>query len=566
MQVKKILLFTLFWFILSMIQSIFSEIIDDEAYYWVYSQFLDWGYFDHPPMIAWLIKIGSSLFPMELGVRLLPSLLGAATIFLVFFMLKDEVRDFRLLMLVSLSIPILHSHVAGFIATPDLPLVFSATLFFFLYRRYLANETPAIILLLSLSIALMMYSKYHAFLIIGFTVLSNLRILFQRSFWLIALISSILYLPHILWQVRHDFVSFGYHLIDRNNPFEVKYLFEYIGNQLLMIGPLSGVLLLYLGITRKPTGKFETALKFNLIGFILFFLVSSLRGHVEPHWTAAAIVPLLLISVPVIEQNLRLKKWISILSLITIPFIILIRVFLIDDFSLLPDKLTFRFHHKEEMFKQIQKEAAGRPVVFSNSYQAASLYWFFNREPAFSQNNKNYRKNQFDLMDLESELQGKEVLYFPPLRIPGSETLKTVSGNLDMFDTEYFCFFNRVEIKLPQIRWEFQAEEEVHIDLTLGNPTESTICFCDSCTHKPRLIYTYYSREGIHKAFKVKPEIRLPDLAPGENLLFPVRITAPEIPGKYQLMFSFGSEYLPAGINGRSVTMSVYSTSTKSSK
>ena len=293
---RKIIIFSSFWFILSLIQSFFSEIIDDEAYYWVYSQFLDWGYFDHPPMIALLIKIGSAVIPGELGVRLLPSLLGSGTVFIILMMLKDQVRDIRLPMLVICAIPLLHFHVAGFIAIPDLPLVFFASLFFYFYKKYLAQESPLVILLLSLSIAMMLYSKYHALLVIGFTVLSNLKILYRRSFWLVVLLSLTLYLPHILWQVRHDFVSFGYHLIDRNTPFELRHLLEYIGNQWIMIGPFCGLILLYLGITRKTTNKFESALKFNLIGFFLFFLFSSLKGHVEPHWTAVAFIPLILLS------------------------------------------------------------------------------------------------------------------------------------------------------------------------------------------------------------------------------------------------------------------------------
>ena len=45
------------WTIITLIQAWGTELFDDEAYYWVYSKFLDWGYFDHPPMVALLIKM-----------------------------------------------------------------------------------------------------------------------------------------------------------------------------------------------------------------------------------------------------------------------------------------------------------------------------------------------------------------------------------------------------------------------------------------------------------------------------------------------------------------------------
>ena len=65
------LIFYSCWILLGLLQAALTELQDDEAYYWVYGQYLDWGYFDHPPMIGLLVKAGYSLFVNELGVRLL---------------------------------------------------------------------------------------------------------------------------------------------------------------------------------------------------------------------------------------------------------------------------------------------------------------------------------------------------------------------------------------------------------------------------------------------------------------------------------------------------------------
>ena len=49
---------------------------EDEAYYWVWSQKLGWGYFDHPPMIAYWIAAGDWILgKSELGLRFFPILL-----------------------------------------------------------------------------------------------------------------------------------------------------------------------------------------------------------------------------------------------------------------------------------------------------------------------------------------------------------------------------------------------------------------------------------------------------------------------------------------------------------
>ncbi|MBC7531378.1 MAG: hypothetical protein H7318_07355, partial [Oligoflexus sp.] len=31
--------------------------IQDEAYYFYWARFLDWGYFDHPPLVAWISSL-----------------------------------------------------------------------------------------------------------------------------------------------------------------------------------------------------------------------------------------------------------------------------------------------------------------------------------------------------------------------------------------------------------------------------------------------------------------------------------------------------------------------------
>ena len=64
-----------FWFLLmilgglNLIQAWGMELLNDEAYYWMFAQYLDWAYFDHPPMIALWIAITDGLGG-ALGLRL----------------------------------------------------------------------------------------------------------------------------------------------------------------------------------------------------------------------------------------------------------------------------------------------------------------------------------------------------------------------------------------------------------------------------------------------------------------------------------------------------------------
>ncbi len=253
------------------------------------------------------------------------------------------------------------------------------------------------------------------------------------------------------------------------------------------------------------------------------------------------------------------------MSIATLPFILFLRLAVMIDFGILPEKVSFRFFNKKEFYRQIHEDAGGRPVVFTNSFQKPSLYWFFTGEPSYTHNNYRYRKNQYDLWDMEAALQGKEVLYFPDRRIPGSDTLHTLMGDVLFHDTEYFCQFNRVGINLPALLWEFEAGEQFEISLELSNPTKNIVEFSESCTLEPWLVYTIFSENERDITLKAQYNAELPTLGPGEKRSFPVEIIAPDVPGEYQIMFSFGGKNMTAGIHGRPIKMIVLSTSTGNS-
>src|ERR1700740_2882306 len=85
---KLIWYFLLGWTILNTVQAIPSEIHADEAYYWLYSKFLDWGYFDHPPMVAVFIRIGDSIVHSEFGARLMTVISSTVSVYVLWQIVK----------------------------------------------------------------------------------------------------------------------------------------------------------------------------------------------------------------------------------------------------------------------------------------------------------------------------------------------------------------------------------------------------------------------------------------------------------------------------------------------
>jgi len=78
-----LLLHGVLWFSLGM----FLDLHPDEADHWVWSRFLSWGYYEHPPMIAWAIRFFTTLFgqnqwALEIGSQVL-TLLSFGILFLL---------------------------------------------------------------------------------------------------------------------------------------------------------------------------------------------------------------------------------------------------------------------------------------------------------------------------------------------------------------------------------------------------------------------------------------------------------------------------------------------------
>ena len=204
-------------FIINLVQSYFTELLFDEAYYWYYAQNLSWGYFDHPPMVALLIKISNFFFDGELGVRFMSCILSLGTIILLWLTVEHRKKPEFIppFFVLIFSMSLLNAY--GFLMLPDTPLLFFTALLLLIYKKFLDTPTVLISIALGLTMAALMYSKYHAALVIICVLSSNLKLLTNRYAWLAVFIALLCYFPHFKWLYEHDFVSVKYHLFERPN-------------------------------------------------------------------------------------------------------------------------------------------------------------------------------------------------------------------------------------------------------------------------------------------------------------------------------------------------------------
>lgn len=406
---KHIGFWLLIWGVLDLLCALFCEIHADEAYYRLYGQFLDWGYFDHPPVVGLMTAISGAMVPetslmlKNLSVRLVTVLIHMATVYVVWKTIEEKVRNspFSLFcfLLVAASIPMFCAY--GFMTTPDAPLLFFAAVFYYAYRKFTTDRQWSTAILLGLSIAGMLYSKYIAVLVIVFALLGNLRLLRDGKAWAAVGIAIVLMLPHLWWQYANHFPSFTYHLVSRATSYQVLYSLEYLPNQWAVFNPLVWALMLWIGARQIcHSDAFKRSLGMTICGFQVFFLIMTCRGHVEPHWTVVTAIPAIIL---LTEETEIWKRGIKIALACCVGLVLVARVVLM--LNVLPARTGLA--NKQPFYEQLHAEAQGYPVVFDGSFQAPSLYRFYYNDEAVLVRNLYDRYTQFDLWHLERELLGK---------------------------------------------------------------------------------------------------------------------------------------------------------------
>jgi len=452
--------------LINLLQAFSTELIFDEAYYWYYAQDPAWGYFDHPPMVAWMIGLGTWLLDNELGVRLLSCILGVGTFLLLWSLTEHPkkntfVREFFVWVL---SITLLQAY--GFLSLPDTPLLFFTALFLWLYKRFLNHPGTGIALLLGISMAALMYSKYHAALVILFVLMSHLSLLKNRYAWLALVVSLLCYLPHLNWLYQNDFISIKFHLFERpNQPYDFsKFTLGFFLNMVALFG-LTFPWVYRTVFQFQAREPFAKALKYLAVGVLAFFFISSFQRRIQTQWLIVICIPIAVMVGRTLMEAPGLRKWIWRMGLANILILLWLRVGLVYE-PLFPG--TFESHGNKVWVANLQKVAEGNPVIFENSYRLASMYRYYSREPAIALNNAYYRKNQFSIDESEALVQGKKVFYITKGRKKGDRSYLDYGGIRRYgYFVENFESFRKLQAGMPK---DIPLKPERNYEMWIYNP------------------------------------------------------------------------------------------------
>lgn len=278
----------------------------DEAYYWVWSENMQAGYFDHPPMVAWEIRLFTSILGDHSWVIRLPAVAAWVTINMSVYLIARDVFPRHnlagwLAVLVATSLPLLQ--VGFHIVTPDSPYLLFTALSFWAITKALTRN-PRWWLLTGLFGGLSLLSKYIAVLFpvaIFLTLISSKqgRAHFLTPWpWLAVAIAAIVFSPVIYWNAQHEWVSFLFQLghgVNLKNEPSVTNVLLYIGSQLVMAMPWVFIAMIVAAVkTRSVLSERRLVYGMLVYGFgvpLVFFALTGFTMISGAHWPAAAYIP-----------------------------------------------------------------------------------------------------------------------------------------------------------------------------------------------------------------------------------------------------------------------------------
>jgi undecaprenyl-diphosphatase len=295
---------TLFWLLLTCITAFRLLLADkfglgvDESHYLLYSRQLAWGYFDHPPMVAFLAALatlfGDSVFLVRLGPIICSGISLILLRYLALALYRDERVGFWSAVLLHLM-PYQHLLLVALLPDATLNVFWCGTLL--AVWRAVQSGKWSLWLLTGLLFGGTILSKYHAVLLalclLGYFITSP-----NHRFWLRKIqpyaaffVGLMVFLPNILWNARHGWISYSYQLgRGSGDGFDPADFLMAVGGQFGAWSPIIFGLLIVIFIVVIRKQKISEADRFLIwtsIPVFAFFCLMGLTSRILPHWTSA---------------------------------------------------------------------------------------------------------------------------------------------------------------------------------------------------------------------------------------------------------------------------------------
>ncbi|HRS01118.1 MAG TPA: glycosyltransferase family 39 protein [Bacteroidota bacterium] len=395
-------------------------LLPQDAYYFLYTDSLSLSYFDHPPMISWILFLFRLIFGRNLfAIKIADFCVSIATIFVFYQLARTYKKDINKSLLIAISSILLT--VITLITTPDIPLVlFWCLSVLFLYKA-IFEEKVQYWIYGGIAMGLAFDSKYTAIflqagLILFLLFSKKYRYLLAKPYpWIALIIAHIFILPVYIWNANHHWVSFLYQSADRANALSnfnpILFLGFFLSQSIMLLPPLYFVSVWQMIKSVRNIFKIPDEQMF-LFAFIfpMFFVftIISFFYWIKINWLLP--VYLLMIILFLDKFSYKLVKYNVDLSL-ALHIIIFFELI----FYPIQIKSDDTFFGWQNLAQEVQKIKAENPqdFIFSNdNYKTTAVLRFLMNNKIYAGNIIGQKGYNFAYVDTNlNSLKGKDAIF-----------------------------------------------------------------------------------------------------------------------------------------------------------
>jgi 4-amino-4-deoxy-L-arabinose transferase-like glycosyltransferase len=294
-----------------------------EAYYYTWSRFLDWSYYDHPPLVAWMVRLTTALGVSPATVRLGPVLATGLFGYLFYRLAERFVRPraafFALVLITALPVFL----VSSFILNPEAPLAPLWVGFLLVVEGMRKGDEPYRPLLAGVLLGFAFLAKYTGVLLAPTVLLYVLasapmrRWLRRPSFYAGGAVALAIAMPVLVWNASRGWPSVSLHLVERasaalpvagentinqlvqvsssNGTGLVETIMRVLVGQLMAYSPLLAPLLVValVRFVRRARRDDNDLFLASFSWPVLLILLGAMATFkdAEQHWTMVAFIP-----------------------------------------------------------------------------------------------------------------------------------------------------------------------------------------------------------------------------------------------------------------------------------
>lgn len=403
-------------------------LMPQDAYYYFYSEHLALSYFDHPPMVAYMLKLFSFLLGKSVvAVKLTDLIVTGLTVYSFYrlagrFMEKSQSMMATMLLGTTLLVSVLSLNT-----TPDVPLMFFWTLS--LHAIYLAvfKGDLKYWLLAGLMMGCSFDSKYTALFLPAGSVLflmlskEHRKYLLSKELLLAIVVFALAISPVIIWNIDNDWMSFKFQSSKRADSIsrfvlQPKYFFGNLGTQIGLLLPIlfGGVVYAFWAWIKKTVKNKQLPDQDTLFLLVFslpiaaFFTFVSLFYWVKLNWIMPGYITAIILALPFLkERHIKYQFYISAF----VHVALLIQVV----FYPFPVKSNDTWWGWDKLADEVEQISAEHPdhFIFANDgYKTSAVLNFYMDEKIYAGNVLGKFALQFSLVDKDlSHLSQKNAIF-----------------------------------------------------------------------------------------------------------------------------------------------------------